>query len=100
VAYVGLASNLIACNLGCKPRHENKVLVPILFLIGGFHLDHLYKWHVTLCMIPKLMNKWMFTFCKYNCHFFALCIPYAKLISYSIGCMQISNDAMSYPVLR
>jgi hypothetical protein len=20
-----------------------------------------------LCMITKLMNKWMFTFCKYNC---------------------------------
>jgi hypothetical protein len=48
--------------------------VPILFLIGGFHFDHLYKWHVTvdviLCMITKFMNKWMFTFCKYNCFSF------------------------------
>jgi hypothetical protein len=62
---------LIACNLGCDPRCENKVLVPILFLIDGFHFDHLYKGHVTpdvtLCMITKFMNKWMFTFCKYNC---------------------------------
>jgi hypothetical protein len=45
--------------------------VPILFLIGGFHFDHLYKWHVTpnvtLCMITKFMNKLRFTFCKYNC---------------------------------
>jgi hypothetical protein len=45
--------------------------VPILFLIGGFHFDHLYKWHVTvdvtLCMITKFMNKWIFTFCIYNC---------------------------------
>jgi hypothetical protein len=39
------------------------------------------------------MNKWMFTFCKYNCHSFTLCLPYAKLTSYSTGCMQISNDA-------
>jgi hypothetical protein len=45
--------------------------MPTLFLIGGFHLDHLYKLHithnVTLCLITKLMNKWMFTFGKYNC---------------------------------
>jgi hypothetical protein len=45
--------------------------MPIFFLIDGFHFDHLYKGHVTLdvtlCMITKLMNKWMFTFCKYNC---------------------------------
>jgi hypothetical protein len=44
--------------------------VPILFLIGEFHFDHLYKGHVTpdvtLCMITKFMNKCMFTFCKYN----------------------------------
>jgi hypothetical protein len=57
--------------------------MPILFLIGGFHLDHLYKWHVifdvTFCMITKVMNKKMFTFCQYNCHSFALCLPYAKL---------------------
>jgi hypothetical protein len=34
---------MVACNLGCKPQHENKVLVPILFLIGGFYFIHLYK---------------------------------------------------------
>jgi hypothetical protein len=66
VDWVSLASSLIDCNLGCNPRHENKVLVPILFLKGGFHLDHLYKWHVTpavtLCMITPFLNKWMFTF--------------------------------------
>jgi hypothetical protein len=78
-------------------QHGNKVLVPILFLIGGFHFDHLNKWHVildvTFCMITKLMNKWLFTFCKYNCHSFALSLPYAKLSSYPIGHVQISNDA-------
>jgi hypothetical protein len=62
---------LIAGNLGCDPRHENKVLVSILFLIGRFHFDHLCKWNVThdvtLCMITMFMNKWRFTFCKYNC---------------------------------
>jgi hypothetical protein len=62
---------LIACNLGCDPQRENKVLVPILFLIGGFYFDHLYKGHVTpdvtLCMITKSVNKWMFTFCRYIC---------------------------------
>jgi hypothetical protein len=47
----------------------------------------------SLCMITKLMNKWMFTFYKCNCHSFALCIPYAKLSSYSTGHVQISNDA-------
>jgi hypothetical protein len=36
-----------------------------------------------LCMITKLMNKWMFTFCKCNCHSFTLCLHYAKLTSYS-----------------
>jgi hypothetical protein len=70
--------------------------VPILVLIGRFHFDHLYKWHVTLdvtfCMITNLMNKSMFTFCKYNCHSFALCLPYAKITSYSTGHVQISND--------
>jgi hypothetical protein len=85
VDWVRLASNLIACNLRCNPRHENKVLVPILFLIGEFHLVHLYKWlvtlDVTLCMITPFINKWMFTFCKYNFHSFALCLPYAKLTS-------------------
>jgi hypothetical protein len=81
VDWVRLESRLIACNLGCNPWRENKVLMPILFLIGGFHLDHLCKWHVTLCMITPFMNKWVFTFCKYDCHSFALCLPYAKLTS-------------------
>jgi hypothetical protein len=85
VDWVRLASSLIACNLGCDLRCENKVLVPILFLIGGVHLNHLYKWHVTpdvtLCMITLFMNKLMFTFYKYNCHSFALYLPYAKLTS-------------------
>jgi hypothetical protein len=66
VYWVRLASSLIAYNLRCNLRHENKVLVPILFLIGRFHQDHLYKWHVTpgvtLCMITPSLNKWMFTF--------------------------------------
>jgi hypothetical protein len=61
VDWVRLASRLIDCNLRCDPRRENKVLVPILFLIGGLHLDHLYKCHVThnvtFCMVTKLMNK-------------------------------------------
>jgi hypothetical protein len=43
VDWVRLAGNLIACNLGCDPWRENKVLVPILFLIGVFYFDHLYK---------------------------------------------------------
>jgi hypothetical protein len=34
---------MIACHLGCDPQRENKVLMPILFFIGGFHFDHLYK---------------------------------------------------------
>jgi hypothetical protein len=70
--------------------------MPILFLIGEFHLDHLYKCHVThdvtLCMITKLTNKWMFTFCKYNCLPFH-CAYLMLLSSYSTGHMQISNDA-------
>jgi hypothetical protein len=41
--WVRLAGNLIACNLGCDPRREKKVLMPILFLIGRFHFGHLYK---------------------------------------------------------
>jgi hypothetical protein len=45
-----------------------------------------------LCMITKLMNKWMFTFWKCNCHSFTLCLPYAKLTSHSTRHMQISND--------
>jgi hypothetical protein len=32
------------------------------------------------------------TFCKCNCHSFALCLPYAKFLSYSTGYVQISND--------
>jgi hypothetical protein len=47
----------------------------------------------SLCMIIKLMNKWMFTFCKYKCHSFTLCLPYVKLSSYSTGHVQISNSA-------
>jgi hypothetical protein len=35
----------------------------------------------------------MFNFFKYDCHSFALCLPYAKLTSYSTGHVQISNDA-------
>jgi hypothetical protein len=52
----------------------------ILFLIDGFHFNHLYKGacnrDVTLCIITKFMNKWMFTFCEYNCSLstvFTLC---------------------------
>jgi hypothetical protein len=48
--------------------------VPFLFLVGGFHFNHLYKGHVTpdvtLSMTTKFMNKWMFTFCKYKCFSF------------------------------
>jgi hypothetical protein len=44
----------------------------------------------SLCMIIKLMNKWMFTYYKCNCHPVALCLPYAKLSSYSTGHVQIS----------
>jgi hypothetical protein len=29
---------------------------------------------------------------KCNCHSFTLCLPYAKLTSYSTGLMQVSND--------
>jgi hypothetical protein len=47
----------------------------------------------SFCMITKLMNKWMFTFCKCNCHSFALCLHYVKLSSYSTGHVQIFNDA-------
>jgi hypothetical protein len=32
------------------------------------------------------------TFGKCNCYSFALCLPYAKLASYSTGLMQVSND--------
>jgi hypothetical protein len=32
-----------------------------------------------LCMITKLMNKWIFTFYKCNCHPFTLYLPYASL---------------------
>jgi hypothetical protein len=50
---------------------------------------------VTLCMITKFMNKWMFTFCKYNCSFFIV-FTLCKALSYSTGHMQISNDAAQY----
>jgi hypothetical protein len=46
----------------------------------------------SICMIMKLMNKWMFTFCKCNCHSVTLYLPYAKLSSYSTGYVQISNS--------
>jgi hypothetical protein len=39
------------------------------------------------------MNKWMFIFCKYECHSYALFLTYAKLTSYSTRHVQISNDA-------
>jgi hypothetical protein len=71
--------------------------VPILFLLGRFHFDHLYKGHVTLCdlcMIAKTMNKRMFTICKCNCHSFTLYLCYAKLTPYSTGLIQTSKDAM------
>jgi hypothetical protein len=32
------------------------------------------------------------TFGKFNCYSFALCLPYAKLASYSTGLMQVPND--------
>jgi hypothetical protein len=44
-----------------------------------------------LHMIIKPMNKWMFTFGKCNCHSATLCLPYAKLSSYSTRHVQISN---------
>jgi hypothetical protein len=43
-------------------------------------------------MTTKLMNKCMSIVCKCNCHSFTLCLPYAKLSSYSAGHVQISND--------
>jgi hypothetical protein len=42
---------------------------------------------------PRSQWKMDVTFCKCNCHSFALCLSYAKLSSYSIGNVQISNDA-------
>jgi hypothetical protein len=45
----------------------------------------------SLCMITKLMNKWVFTFCKCNCHSVTLCLPYVKLSSYPTKHVQISN---------
>jgi hypothetical protein len=41
-----LASSLIACNFKCNLCRENKVLVPLLFLIRRVHFGHLYKCHV------------------------------------------------------
>jgi hypothetical protein len=42
----------------------------------------MYKWHVTidvtLCRITKFINKWMFTFCKYNCFFFSIVFTLCK----------------------
>jgi hypothetical protein len=42
-----LASSLISCNYGCNLWQENKILVPLLLLIGGFHFSNLCKSHVT-----------------------------------------------------
>jgi hypothetical protein len=88
-----LASILIACNLGCNPWCENKVLVPILFLKGGFHFNHLYKCHVTLdvtfCIITKLMNKWMFIFCKKQLSLF--CIVFTLYKAYIIFYWTCAN---------
>jgi hypothetical protein len=43
-------------------------------------------------MIAMFMNKWMFTFVD-TVSPFSLLLPYARLSSYSIGHIQISNDA-------
>jgi hypothetical protein len=94
-AWVRLASSLIACNLGCDPRRDNKVLAPILFLVGGFHFDHLYKGHVTPnvtpFMITKFVHKWMFTFCEYKCFPFH-CVYLMQGFHHILLDMQISND--------
>jgi hypothetical protein len=75
--------------------------MPILFFIGRFHFDLLYKWHVTidvalvdvaLCMITKFMNKWLFTFCKYN-YFLFHCVNLMRGFHHILLDMQISNDA-------
>jgi hypothetical protein len=54
----------------------------------------------TVHFVPELqfcflLLQWKMdvTFCKCNCHSFTLCLPYAKLTSYSTEYMQISNDA-------
>jgi hypothetical protein len=43
-------------------------------------------------MLPKLMNKWMFTRVNTVVSLFIM-LPYARLSSHSTGHMQISNDA-------
>jgi hypothetical protein len=42
--------------------------------------------------LPRFQGKMDVTFGKCNCHSFTLCLPYAKLASYSTGLMQVSND--------
>jgi hypothetical protein len=71
----------MACNLVCDPRHENKVLVPILFFYRRVPFRPLVQRtcnpDVTLCMVTKFMNKWMFTSCKYN-YFPFHCVPWGE----------------------
>jgi hypothetical protein len=47
-----LASSFITCNLECNPWRENKVLVPLLFFIGGFHFSHLY-----ICLMASFVTS-------------------------------------------
>jgi hypothetical protein len=42
--------------------------------------------------LPRFQGKMDVTFGKCNFYSFALCLPYAKLASYSTGLMQVSND--------
>jgi hypothetical protein len=42
--------------------------------------------------LPRFQGKMDVTFGKCNCYSFALCLPYAKLASYSTRLMQVSND--------
>jgi hypothetical protein len=36
-------SSMVAYNPGCNPWREDKVLAALLFLLGWFHLFHLYN---------------------------------------------------------
>jgi hypothetical protein len=49
---VRLASSLIGYNLGRNPWCENKILEPLLFLIGGFHFGHLY-----ICLVTSFVTS-------------------------------------------
>jgi uncharacterized membrane protein SirB2 len=57
--YVRLASSLIACNLKCNPWCENKVLMPLLYLILMS-----CNWDVTFGR--WLSNKWNWMFSYVN----------------------------------